>query len=367
MSEQLAGRTASLTSGMDADAQLVLQDDMTDGSVSLPLAVPLMSSETIQLSDPVDAAFVSPNLQTHVVDHAVTAEQGTRRTMEDCHTTFVSCSDSVAFFGVYDGHGGSQCAEYLRDELHRLFLSHKKMRTDPEMAVREALLEADHSFLAAGAEGGAVCAVAVIMDDILVVANVGDVEVILSQRDSVGTVAKDGQDSGSSHQVAGPPRVLTVVHQPQRNGREGERVLEAGGKLTRVQRVGHPNNLFLSSLAVSRAIGDAGFKLPEYTDGKPSGVIADPHTCSLRLQSDRDEFLVMACDGLWDVIPYEEVQQLCRSAVAASGYAARAGDLTQMLVEEALMRGTTDNITVVVVGLGAFRTPPPPLPPRQAL
>ena len=99
------------------------------------------------------------------------------------------------------------------------------------------------------------------------------------------------------------------------------------------------------SLAVSRAIGDAGFKLEEYTDGKLSGIIADAET-KKTLLTPEDEFLIIGCDGLYDVMTYQECVTFCRQLVT-SGTPSQA--ISESIVAEALNRGSNDNVTVLFI------------------
>ncbi|RNE94980.1 protein phosphatase 2C, partial [Trypanosoma conorhini] len=191
-----------------------------------------------------------------IFEYGVTSEQGTRKTMEDQHAMV---SETIPFFAVYDGHGGTQCAEFLRDNLHTLILSHPDVMTNPEKAVRDGIAKAEADFLTRCANGkcesGSTCAVAMIVDDALVTGNVGDTEIVLCR--------------------AGSPLVLSKKHSLHSNAAESERVKACGGRIIS-NRVGHPKfNPQVLSLGITRAIGDAGFKLDEYTDGKPSGIIAD--------------------------------------------------------------------------------------------
>ena len=56
--------------------------------------------------------------------------------------------------------------------------------------------------------------------------------------------------------------------------------------------------------------GDVMFKASEETtSGKPSGIIAVPHVDIVNLTSE-DEFLILACDGVWDVFEYQEAGSL---------------------------------------------------------
>eukprot|EP00658_Telonema_sp_P-2_P058310 TRINITY_DN46778_c0_g1_i1.p1 TRINITY_DN46778_c0_g1~~TRINITY_DN46778_c0_g1_i1.p1 ORF type:complete len:112 (+),score=31.98 TRINITY_DN46778_c0_g1_i1:162-497(+) len=75
---------------------------------------------------------------------------------------------------------------------------------------------------------------------------------------------------------------LSSKHTPKDNPDEKQRVIDAGGRVVHGGRVGHPRfNPNVLHVALSRAMGDAPFKLPELTLSKPSGIIATPDTLSL--------------------------------------------------------------------------------------
>ena len=57
--------------------------------------------------------------------------------------------------------------------------------------------------------------------------------------------------------------------------------------------------------------------------------------------------MIVACDGLWDVMEDDEAVDAVRDHVAKNGLASRT-DVASILVNEALERGSTDNITVIV-------------------
>jgi protein phosphatase 2C family protein 2/3 len=52
-----------------------------------------------------------------------------------------------SFFGVYDGHGGSACAEFLRDNLHHYVIKEDLFPWDPVAAIREGFKKAEARFL----------------------------------------------------------------------------------------------------------------------------------------------------------------------------------------------------------------------------
>ncbi len=97
-------------------------------------------------------------------------------------------------------------------------------------------------------------------------------------------------------------------------------------------------------LALSRAIGDDSFKdLDE--DPATWAVTSVPEVRSAEFRP--GDTLVLACDGLFDVCDNAAVAQ--RVAAAAAG--ASPEQLAQQLADEALKRGSDDNVTVVIVRL----------------
>ena len=271
----------------------------------------------------------------------------------------------IPFFAVYDGHGGTKCASYLRMKLSQFVLSHPKLISDPEEALHDGILQAEEEFLAFFGEAdasGATAAVALFVGDSLVTANVGDTEMVLSRN--------------------GQAILLSTKHTPKDNPEEKQRVLDAGGKVVHGGRVGHPRfNPNVLHVALSRAMGDAPFKLPELTLNRPSGIIATPSTLTTPIHPN-DEFVIIGCDGLWDVMTYQEAVDFCRDMLLegahqgggeedhggdnggsgameeASGRSSggmlhstkyHAQDITDALVHHAIQKGSNDNVTVLLL------------------
>lgn len=114
-------------------------------------------------------------------------------------------------------------------------------------------------------------------------------------------------------------------------------------------------------LSVTRALGDWDIKFPR---NSPSPLIADPEFQQITLTED-DEFLVLGCDGIWDVMTSQHAVNLIRRGLQ------RHDDPNQSardLVMEALRLNTFDNLTVIVVCLSPIdntqRSPPPQLKQR---
>uniref|UniRef100_A0A0A9E0I3 protein-serine/threonine phosphatase n=1 Tax=Arundo donax TaxID=35708 RepID=A0A0A9E0I3_ARUDO len=170
---------------------------------------------------------------------------------------------------------------------------------------------------------GSTAVVAVVGHRRIVVANCGDSRAVLSR--------------------GGVPVPLSTDHKPDRPD-ELERVEAAGGRV-----INWNGYRVLGVLATSRSIGD--YYLKPYVSAEPEVTVMD--------RTDQDEFLILASDGLWDVVSNEvacKIVRNCLNGRAASMFpesvAGRtAADAAALLIELAMSRGSKDNISVVVVEL----------------
>ncbi|RYQ93279.1 hypothetical protein Ahy_B09g099545 isoform A [Arachis hypogaea] len=197
--------------------------------------------------------------------------KGKRSSMEDFFETKISEVDgqTVAFFGVFDGHGGSRTAEYLKDNLFKNLSSHPDFIKDTKTAIVEAFKQTDVDYLneekGHQRDAGSTASTAMLLGDRILVANVGDSRVVASR--------------------AGTAVPLSIDHKPDRSD-ERQRIEEAGGFIiwAGTWRVG-------GVLAVSRAFGDKLLK---------PYVVADPEIKEEEI--DGVDFIIIASDGLWNVI-----------------------------------------------------------------
>ena len=109
------------------------------------------------------------------------------------------------------------------------------------------------------------------------------------------------------------------------------------------------------NLSVSRAIGDAADK--KFVIGEP-----DVQSCDL---DGTEDYLVLACDGIWDVLSGEELHQCVYKYLSSGG--PKQG-VTKAIVEFARDEGSSDNMTAIVVFFPTFQlpeVPPPEAPPTE--
>lgn len=244
--------------------------------------------------------------------------RGKRSTMEDFHyAQFETCpgiSESVGMFGVFDGHGGPDAAMYVKLHLFKNLMNHKDFATDLDKATVDIYVRTDETYLEdakAKRDDGSTAVTAVVMGRKLSVANVGDSRAVLCRQ--------------------GRAIQLSVDHKPNEIT-EKQRIENLGGMVVwaGTWRVG-------GVLAVSRAFGDRPLK--KY-------VRADPYVRSEDITSD-DEFLILASDGLWDVVNNEEAVQLVRECFQNQHNTPQKA--AELLSDTALHRGSNDNISSVII------------------
>lgn len=298
---------------------------------------------------------------THLpLQYGVHSIQNTRSEMEDAHQAVIGTdqhgSESTpeqlrdvahglgrfSYFAVFDGHGGTQAAEFCGERLCKIIANDSSSLTsDPAAALQRAVLKVEEEWIAkARAEelfDGTTAAVALVDQTMkrCCVGNVGDSEVVICTRDPAGLQTY---------------RVLTELHNLKQNSAEAARITAVGGRVWH-SRLGHPKlNPRVCSLAVSRSIGDIFFKDTEYTEGAPSGLTADPYMNAADWGDTgrTDDILIIGCDGLWDTVTYQMATDYAFEQKSA-GRCAQA--VSEGLVKLAQETGSTDNITVMVVFL----------------
>eukprot|EP00658_Telonema_sp_P-2_P065420 TRINITY_DN54661_c0_g1_i1.p1 TRINITY_DN54661_c0_g1~~TRINITY_DN54661_c0_g1_i1.p1 ORF type:complete len:335 (+),score=54.48 TRINITY_DN54661_c0_g1_i1:218-1222(+) len=260
-------------------------------------------------------------------------EQGMRPSMED-RTVAAQIRHGgerppCHFFAVYDGHGGDQAAIFAANRLHVLLTQTAAFQeADIGLALTQAFEKTDELFLNSiqGASSGCCSLAAVLVQRQLYVANAGDCRAVLCRN--------------------GQAEALSTDHKPDRSD-EKARIIAAGGTVEywgcwRACKPGDP-----CMLATSRAIGDSSFKRPL------SLLLATPELTAVRVKED-DWFLILACDGVWDVLSDQCACDTVREALGGSlpfGHKDRVEEAAKALVQHALAQGSTDNVSVVVVEL----------------
>ncbi|CAE7151888.1 unnamed protein product [Symbiodinium pilosum] len=237
--------------------------------------------------------------------------------------------EQIGLFGVMDGHGGFQVAKFCERHLPKSIA--QRPSADPASAMAQSFVEMDEllqepeglkelrrlSALAKSArarrqtaEGmGCTVVLSCVTPSTLFVANAGDSRAVLCR----GGLALD----------------LSQDHKPELPG-ERARIESAGGWIEggAVLRVN-------GDLSLSRAIGDLEYKLDRRLPPDRQIVTASPDVRAVPRQT-QDEFLLLACDGVWDVLSSQAAVDFLRKELGnrsswASRLAAKQLRLSEVL------------------------------------
>lgn len=292
-----------------------------------------------------------------------------RAKMEDVHTYVANFAERLdwGYFAIFDGHAGKQTARWCGNNLHTLVeneilsreeLKEKTSNSDPAASsgnydikdvLHNAFVRADELIEEEGnGSSGCTAAVAVLrwetedqpmnantkIDNnsengpskfdfipgpnhkrMLYTSNVGDLRIILYR--------------------AGKPYRLSYDHKAS-DENEINRIRDQGGLVMK--------NRVNGVLAVTRSLGDTYMK---------NLVIGKPFTTSTEITPE-DEFFILACDGVWDVISDLKACQFVAEVFRQQNEANQPIDTqsaARKLCQLAMDNATTDNVTVMVVKL----------------
>jgi protein phosphatase 1L len=259
---------------------------------------------------------------------AVYAVKGRRPTMEDRFSIVDNQSeDGKKFvgFAVYDGHGGPYLANYAERYILPSIIRSFANASDKEKAemnitelLSDEIVRNDEAAMQEGGIGqdlsGSTALVGVVHKNKLYIANVGDSRAVATRANELDQALQ-----------------ITMDHKPNHE-RELERIKAAGGwvAFNGVWRVG-------GILAVSRALGDAYLK-------KFGWLIATPDVFVIDLKRLPLQYVIMASDGLWDVFTSQEAVDFVSPYVNTEEFFG-----AKQLAEKAMKKGSSDNVTVMIV------------------
>ncbi|GAV88054.1 PP2C domain-containing protein [Cephalotus follicularis] len=267
-----------------------------------------------------DAVAVVPGFMSRTCEHVGGCTAPGSRTSGEI--------SPVHFFGVYDGHGGSQVAEFCKERMHKVIseewdresLNGYEWQRKWEAAFSSGFRRTDNEVLAPDLVGST--AVVVVLSGCqIITSNCGDSRAVLCR--GAQTIP------------------LTVDQKPDRQD-ELLRIEGEGGKV-----INWNGARVFGVLAMSRAIGDRYLR---------PWIIPVPEI-SFATRSDEDECLILASDGLWDVMTNEEVGEVARRVLRRRRRSMMADEISPAqvvadnLTDIAYGRTSSDNISIVVVDL----------------
>ncbi|KAG5175448.1 phosphatase 2C-like domain-containing protein, partial [Tribonema minus] len=303
---------------------------------SKPAAPPVVKSSFLE-GAPNDEKELS--LVWHEKLHVAAATckmQGWRRNQEDmaiAHANFNGAPD-VVFGGIFDGHSGPSASSFASEHIVPAVVKSAQWKAgDVDGAL--GFLDTDNALREAATKDGTTAICAVVGDTHLWVANCGDSRAVLCR--------------------GGAAVALSTDHKPN-VPEERARIRRAGGYVDvfdpAVPRVMAPNCYM--AMATSRTLGDFHFKTDKRRPQDEQIVSPRPAVVKMERQDD-DQFIILASDGVWDVMSNQNVCDflLAEWAVAAARHARESmvGALAEALLARCLAKGTMDNCSCVIIDL----------------
>ncbi|KAK7411652.1 hypothetical protein VNO78_03087 [Psophocarpus tetragonolobus] len=327
-----------LTTHMDKNGSFLRtsRDDTKNNMISVQSSFPLES-----IREDAVIADKKQNLMSFVpaLRSGEWSDIGERPYMEDTHICIgdlakkfnydVLAEDVVSFYGVFDGHGGKSAAQFVRDNLPRVIVEDVNFPLELEKVVKRSFLETDAAFLETSTHepslsSGTTALTAIIFGRSLLVANAGDCRAVLSRHGRAIEMSKD--------------------HRPNCTN-ERSRIQSVGGFVD--------DGYLNGQLGVTRALGDWHLEGMKEMSERGGPLSAEPELKLITLTKE-DEFLIIASDGIWDVFSSQNAIDFARRKLQEHNDEKLC---CKEIVQEAIKRGSTDNLTVVMV---CFNFDPPP-------
>jgi len=282
-------------------------------------------------------------------------EQGLRPYQEDRYVGHAS----KGFFAVYDGHSGDAASQYLLENLEdNVFAELEKEKSKlgdgetslsneaVERALKESFKYTDSQFLMEYVEDGSTCCVVYCSSDekrgtrTIHCANTGDSRAILVLSDGgFIPLSRDHKptDADEKKRIESSGHTVDIIT---------ELIMGVRMRMARADGI----------LAVSRSFGDPSFK-DFALKAEDCAVTCMPEVKHVEVDPKTMRFVVVACDGIWDVYSSEEVAKFVVDQIRLHGKDASKTPaqlkktldaVAKTLVDSAIMRGSVDNCTAVI-------------------
>ncbi|XP_044013950.1 probable protein phosphatase CG10417 [Aphidius gifuensis] len=330
------------------------------------------------LSKPITKKISTHGIGKNVVFGA-SSMQGWRDSQEDAHNCCINFDRNASLFAVYDGHCGHEVALHCSQKLPQFIKeTDAYKRSDVGQALIDAFLgfdatlkkpeiikilkkykvtvnkqvpskveaevnvknesscnindddddEAENKYISSkkpGSTSGCTAVVALLHGENLYVANAGDSRCVL---------CRDGK-----------ALELSLDHKPT-DTEERKRIYKAGGVVTWQGRIN-------GNLNLSRAIGDHKYKQNTELPPEDQMISALPDIKHILIDPKRDEFLILACDGIWNCMFSSEVVKFVKERIndAEDNISKVCEELfDHCLAPDSLGDGTgCDNMTAIIV------------------
>lgn len=292
----------------------------------------------------------------------------------------------ISYFAIFDGHAGHDCANFLQKNLLNYIITNKNFPINPKESLRGAIEKAEVEYKTRAWEktedsfqikddSGSCAVVALFIENQCFIANVGDSRAVLSLDGGkkIKQITKDHKPNDPQEKKrieTNGGRVYKdestlVKEEKKKTEPEKEAFYLETGEVKDDNCSSEEEEIIIEEvyrvvpgkLAISRSIGDYSCKSTE-AGGIPNVIICTPDIYQIEITTNSD-FLLLACDGIFDVFTSEEAvnvawyaENFCRSLKGDLNM--KCAFFVNNVLKAAMHEESTDNVSCIIIALSNF-------------
>ena len=226
--------------------------------------------------------------ENNILRYSSCAMQGWRKRMEDAHITDISKGENDRFniFGIFDGHGGKEVAEFVSNHFTENFLKNENIKKNNiKQAIIDTFLKMDElMFEKDGIE-----------ELKLISKKCQEQDKLFFQKNNI---VETPMDIYIQNLLNGKAYRMSVDHKPELE-LEKNRIEKADGWVSENGRIN-------GNLNLSRTLGDLEFKKNKNLKPQEQIITSYPDVVDDNFE-DKNDFIVIGCDGIWDCIQDQDI------------------------------------------------------------
>lgn len=308
-----------------------------------------------------------------------------------------------SFFGLFDGHAGSKCVDFIKDSIHEFITHDKHYLRNKQLAIKNGIYECEKEWLkiARGTRkseinlnfinqlklsepkydlenpdlkpvghqmwdqyqryningidiSGSCLTMSIFCEDMCYVANLGDSRIIMSKNN--GELI---QQLTTDHKPEAPIERARIEQNGgaifrNRSVKQKYRLNKTTGKMEKFNQIRYgPHRVNPGGLSLSRSIGDLPSKAREI-GGNPNCLVSCPEITQFKISRECD-FMVLACDGVWDELSNQEVSDAVWETLETCSKMPELSlnEISRLAAEHVMKasfdKRSLDNISVIVI------------------
>lgn len=255
-------------------------------------------------------------------------------------------NDYCYFFGIFDGHGGKGCANYLKNNLPKNIKEFSTLGVKIAIDITEENFKTNEAIDEKGEikdSSGSCGIILLIKDKKCIIANIGDSRLVIFKNKNVEFSTMDHK----------PDSIIEKARIELSNGK----IFKTPVAPSSEGKFEIPWKVLPGKLTVSRTFGDIQAK-DEKFGGSKTVIIALPDITEINLDDDYN-FIILGSDGIFDVLKNEELLECIQIVIKEKKITnfkndnihQLCGDFAAMIIKSALAKDSFDNISCIVIAI----------------